>query len=150
MQGLNATYFLGVPERGRGLYQTHFPAHIVCPLNTTQQTPKIPVIHARRKSVIRPLSVFIFLLLFSEPGWKDHSQCFLKSALFVHFSSRLLKLMVNRHPYQPRGHGPARFLLCMWFIFSFVDYQTQISARPSPDRDFESRNLYCSLSLCDK
>ena len=28
--------------------------------------------------------------------------------------------------------------------------QMETSARPSPDRDFESRNLYCSLSLCDK
>ena len=93
----------------RGVYQSHFRAHIVfqihfpllksssykqnsekshCyayqlfshhiaklrPLNTTQQT-KIPVIHACRKSVIQPLSVFIFLLLFSEPGWKHRSQC---------------------------------------------------------------------------
>ena len=152
MQGLNATYFLGVLEGGRELYQSHFPAHIVfqihfpllksrsyrqnsekshCyayqpfshhnaklrPLNTTQQTPKILVIHACRKSVIPPSSVFIFLLLFSEPGWKHRSQCFLKSVMFLLFYSRLLKLMVNRHPYQPRGHGPARFLLCTSFAF---------------------------------
>ena len=28
--------------------------------------------------------------------------------------------------------------------------EMETSARPSPDREFESCNLYCSLSLCDK
>ena len=49
------------------------------------------------------------------------------------------------------GHGPSVVHnLPMVYSLSFVSYQTQSFARPSPDQDFESCNLYWSLLLCDK
>ena len=71
------------------------------------------------------------------PLWNSH--CFLGLCLLL----CLLKLLVNRV-----AVGQVVFARQgVYFFLSFVGDQTQTSALPSPDWDFESHNLYCVFTF---